>query len=175
MPTPIPPPPPALFPTLQEEYNTCLFHAATALGRSLTALAEEQFGPLELTPTMAFILMTTRTAPGILSTDLARVHQLDVSTISRAVDKLVHERFVQREGTRKNIRIFITPLGEKKEADARAAWAKLRQAYGLVLTDPGARDLADHIARSDGRLREARPRKRRTANGKNIAVPGTGA
>lgn len=146
--------------TIQEDYNTCLFHAATALGRSLTKLADEHFAPLELTSTMAFILMTAKTAPGILINDLARVHQLDVSTVSRALDKLAFVRLIQREGVKKNIRIFITPLGEKKEADARGAWAKLRQAYSLILTEPGARDLADRTASADGQLRLANPKRR---------------
>jgi MarR family transcriptional regulator, organic hydroperoxide resistance regulator len=146
--------------TLQDSYNTCLYHAATALGRSLTKLADEQFAPIELTSTMAFILMTSKTAPGILINDLARVHQLDVSTVSRALDKLAFARFIQREGLKKNIRVFITPLGEKKEADARSAWDKLRQAYALILTEPGARDLADRTAQADARLRIANPKRR---------------
>ncbi len=147
-------------PTLQDSYNTCLFHAATALGRSLTKLADEQFAPLELTSTMAFLLMTAKTAPGVLINDLARVHQLDVSTVSRALDKLAFARLIQREGVKKNIRVFITPLGEKKEADARGAWDKLRQTYSLILTEPGARDLADRAARADGQLRAANPKRR---------------
>ena len=149
-------------PTLQESYNTCLYHSATALGRSLSKLADEHFTPLDLTATMAFILMTSRTAPGILITDLARVHQLDLSTISRALDKLTFARFIQREGTRKNVRVFITPLGEKKEADARSAWDKLRQAYSLILSGPGARDLADRAAQADAQLRIANPKRRAT-------------
>ena len=156
-------------PTLQDSYNTCLFHAATALGRSLAKLADEQFAPLELTSTMAFILMTAKTAPGILINDLARVHQLDVSTVSRALDKLAFARFIQREGNKKNIRVFITPLGERKEADARSAWDKLRQTYSLILTEPGARDLADRAARADGQLRVANP-KRRAAKAKAQAT-----
>lgn len=148
--------------TIQDSYNTCLFHAATALGRSLTKLADEHFAPLEVTPTMAFILMTARTAPGILITDLARVHQLDVSTISRALDKLELVQFIQREGAKKNIRIFITPKGERKEADAQSAWTKLRQAYALILSEPAARDLADRTAAADGLLRAAAPKRRST-------------
>ncbi len=147
-------------PTLQESYNTCLFHSASALARSLTKLADEHFSPLELTSTMAFILMTSKTAPGVLINDLARVHQLDVSTVSRALDKLAFARFIQREGTKKNIRVFITPLGEKKEADARGAWDRLRHAYALILTEPGARDLAGRTAQADGQLRMANPKRR---------------
>ncbi len=147
-------------PTLQDSYNTCLFHATTALARSLTKLADEHFAPLELTATMAFLLMTAKTAPGVLIIDLARVHQLDVSTVSRALDKLAFVRFIQREGVKKNIRVFITPLGEKKEADARSAWDKLKQAYALILSEPAARDLADRTAQADGQLRIANPKKR---------------
>jgi len=148
--------------TLQADYNTCLFHAATALSRSLIKLADAQFRPIGLTSTMGFVLMSAKTAPGILITDLATVHQLDISTVSRVLDKLAATQLVKREGQLKNIRIFITPKGEKKEADARSAWAKLQQAYAMVLTGPGARDLAGRVSLADGQLREARPKKRRS-------------
>ena len=142
-------------PTLQASYDTCLFHAASALARSLTRLADEHFKPLEITSTMGFLLMTAHEAPGILISDLALVHHLDVSTISRALDKLEAGEFVKREGTHKNIRVFITPAGARKEADARSAWNKLRQAYGLILTAPGALDLAARAAEADTQLRSA--------------------
>lgn len=132
-------------PTLQETYNTCLFHSTTALSRTLTRMAEEQFGPLGLTPTMGFILITARAAPGILISDLALVHQLDVSTISRALDKLVAAQFALREGAHKNIRVFVTPKGERKEAEAQSAWNKLQQAYTLILSEPEARKLAGEV------------------------------
>lgn len=148
-------------PTLQATYNTCLFHAASALARSLTRLADEHFKPLEITSTMGFILMTAQEAPGILISDLALVHHLDVSTISRALDKLETAQFVKREGTHKNIRVFITPTGARKEADARSAWNKLRQAYGLILTAPGALDLAGRAAEADVQLRTAAAHERK--------------
>ncbi len=147
-------------PTLQESYNTCLFHAATSLGRSLVKLADEQFAPVGLTSTMGFILMTARTAPGILIADLATVHQLDISTVSRALDKLAAAKLIKREGQRKNIRVFITPEGEKKEADARSAWSKLQLAYSTVLTGPGAQHLAGQAAEADSLLRSANPKRR---------------
>jgi DNA-binding MarR family transcriptional regulator len=142
-------------PTLQSSYDTCLFHAASALGRSLARLADEHFKPLEITSTMGFILMSAQTAPGILINDLALVHHLDISTISRALDKLAALEMIQREGSHKNIRVFVTPKGARKEADARGAWNKLRQTYGLILTDPGALDLAGRVAKADAQLREA--------------------
>lgn len=150
-------------PTLQEDYNTCLFHAATALGRSLTKLADEHFKPVGITPTMGFLLMTANTAPGILITDLALVHQLDTSTVSRALDKLAFLDLIKREGHRKNVRIFITPKGALKEADARGAWSKIREEYALILSAPEARELADRSSRADGMLRSAKPKRRASA------------
>lgn len=149
--------------TLQDTYNSCLFHTATALGRSLIKLADQQFAPIGLTSSMGFILMTAKTASGILIADLALVHQLDISTVSRALDKLAQAELIKREGQRKNIRIFITPKGELKEADARSAWAKVQQAYASVLSAPGALDLAHRVSEADAKLRAAHPKRRRRA------------
>ena len=142
--------------TLQEEYNACLFHSASALGRSLTMLADRHFRPAGITPTMGFILMIAKKAPGIKITDLALVHQLDASTISRTLDKMTALELVQREGQGREMRVFNTPKGMKKEAEAESAWGKLRVAYSLLLGEGDAKALAATTSNADGLLRKNR-------------------
>lgn len=141
---------------LQTHFHTCLFHASAALGRSLMRMAEEHFERAGLTPTMAFILLATKQAQGISLAELAMVHRLDRSTISRAVDKLSKEGFVDQEMEGRETRVFITPKGTKKAADAMAAWRKLQLNYDLILGRGEAGSLAERIAHADDALRTDR-------------------
>ena len=141
---------------LQCRYNSCLYHAGAALGRSLTRMAEAHFRHIEITPTMGFILMTAREAPGINVTDLAYVHQLDASTISRTLDKLATESLIVRNGQDRVVEVFLTMEGTRKAAEATSAWEKLRIAYSLLLGEGEARSLAAHAAHADGILRTNR-------------------
>lgn len=140
-------------PDLQSHYNSCLYHAGAALGRSLTRMAEAHFRHIEITPTMGFILMTAREAPGINVTDLAYVHQLDASTISRTLDKLATESLIVRNGQDRIVEVFLTMEGARKAAEATSAWEKLRIAYSLLLGEGEARSLAEQAALADGILR----------------------
>lgn len=146
---------------LKTEYNQCLYHTSVAMGRSLTRMADEQFKPIELTPTMGFILMTTKTAPGVIIRDLALVHQLDMSTISRTIDKMVAKGLVTRQGQGREMRIFTTQKGMRKEAEARSAWDKLMLAYRSILTEGRSRHLAEQVMEADGLLRDGLVIKRR--------------
>ncbi len=146
---------------LKSEYNQCLYHTSVAMGRSLTRLADEHFKPLEITPTMGFVLMTAKTAPGVIIRDLALVHQLDMSTISRTIDKMVAKGLVTRQGQGREMRIFNTQKGMRKEAEARGAWDKLKLAYRTLLTEGRSRHLAEQVMEADGMLRDGMVIKRR--------------
>ncbi|MEO7082000.1 MAG: MarR family transcriptional regulator [Flavobacteriales bacterium] len=138
---------------LRDQYNTCLYHAGAALGRSLARMAEAHFHPIEITPTMGFLLMSAKTAPGINITDLAYVHQLDQSTISRTLDKLASQSLIVRNEQDRIVEVFLTPDGELKAAEAAGAWEKLRIAYIRLLGNGESRSLAERVAKADGVLR----------------------
>ena len=138
---------------LRDQYNTCLYNAGAALGRSLTRLAEAHFRPIEITPTMGFVLMSAKTAPGINITDLAYIHQLDPSTISRTLDKLASESLIVRNAQERIVEVFLTPEGKLKAAEATGAWEKLRIAYTVLLGDGESRSLAERVAKADSVLR----------------------
>ena len=109
---------------LQSDFDECLFHTSSALYRRLAYLADSQFKIVELTPTQGFLLMTLKKAPGITITDLAFMHHLDPSTITRTLDKLESQGLIHRENMGRITRVFPTDGGVRKEADAKAAWKK---------------------------------------------------
>jgi DNA-binding MarR family transcriptional regulator len=131
--------------TLQDDFNSCLFHSTSALYRQLEKLAQTHFKAVKLSPTQGFILMTLKKYPSISIGDLAAVHQLDQSTITRVVDKLVSLGLVVREPFGSTTRSFLTDLGLEKVADAVMAWEKLQHAYDRVLGHERSRDLASQV------------------------------
>lgn len=133
---------------LQSNFNDCLFHASSAIFRRLAMMADAQFKMVELTPTQGFILMTLKKAPGITISDLARVHQLDPSTMTRALDKLVLRGYVHRESMGKITRVFPTDGGARKEADAKAAWKKLKADYGKMIGTSESLHIARSLAKA---------------------------
>jgi MarR family transcriptional regulator, organic hydroperoxide resistance regulator len=147
---------------LKSLYNQCLYHSTVSLGRTLTRMADEQFKPMGITPTMGFILMTAKAAPGIIINDLAMVHQLDASPISRTIDKLAAQGYVVREGQGREMRVFNTQKGLRKEVEAQGAWSRLQLAYRSILTEGRSRHLAEQVIEADIQLRAAIPTKRRT-------------
>ncbi len=108
-------------------------------------MASEHFRPLDISPTQGFILMTLKNAPGITVGDLALVHQLDTTTISRTLDRMEAKRLAKRDSTGREVRVFITTKGLELEADAQAAWRRLRLNYNDLLDEPKARQLADMV------------------------------
>lgn len=147
---------------LRSDYNRCLYHSTAALSRSLTRLAEKEFRPLGITPTMGFILMTTKAAPGIIINDLALIHQLDASTISRALDKLAAQGHIVREGLGREMRIFSTESGLRTGSEAQNAWNKLQLAYQLLLSEGRSRHLAEQVTEADAVLRGVRHSDRKS-------------
>ncbi len=115
--------------TLQDQFHACLYFSSSALARVLDRSAKELFGAVELSPTQGYILMAARKASGITVGDLAHVLVLDQSTVTKTLEKMELKGLVQREVFGRSVRIFLTQAGERREADAKAAWKKLRTIY----------------------------------------------
>lgn len=108
-------------------------------------MAEKHFKKVGLTPMQGFILMTIKKAPGIMISDLALVHQVVNSTITRMISALEAQGLVHKEEMGKVIRVFSTPEGDRKEADAKAAWKKLQFEYKQLIGKEEAQQLSDRI------------------------------
>jgi len=139
-------------PDLQSDFNKCLFHASSAMHRWLEILAEKHFKEVGLTPTQGFILMTLKAAPGICVSDLALVHQVVPSTITRMLNSLSSNGLAHREQIGRLTRVFPTSEGLRKEADARAAWKKLQHEYRGLIGIGEVKHLSEAITSAIGKL-----------------------
>lgn len=138
--------------SLKEEFDACLFHASAAWSRSLSKLAKAHFRAFKISPTEGLVLIAIRSTPGINVTDLALVLSLDQSTITKALDKMELKGLVQREVIDRNTRVFLSGEGEEREADAKAAWIKLRNSYTQPLGEGTVAHLAYELVRAHEKL-----------------------
>ncbi len=122
-----------------------MFFSANALARVLMKMADETFSPLGLTPTQAFILMSIGREPGINMSRIAHELRLDISTITRTLDKMKLSGLLYSEPWKKSVRLYALPDGQEKVADVKAAWKKLGIRYSHRLGKDRTNKLADEI------------------------------
>ena len=99
----------------KSNYCKCLFYSANALARAMTKMAEQEFATTGLTPSYAFVLMTVNCKPGIQPLELSRHMQLTPSTVTRLVEKLEFNGFLERSIRGRTTEIF--PTRKSKEAN----------------------------------------------------------
>lgn len=129
----------------RSSYCGCLYYAANALARKVTRMAEEVFEPTGLPPSHGFIVMTVNKQPGITAGEIAAVMQLQPSTVTRLVDKLVDGGYLTRQADGKYTRVFPTARASRLDADLRLAWQNLYKRYTTILGEQPARGLTRAI------------------------------
>lgn len=78
--------------------------------------------------------------------DLSHVLQMDISTVTKTLDKMIAEGLVHKETFGRVVRVFATDAGLTKEADAIAAWKKFKAEYRRLIGGPKSRVTADAIS-----------------------------
>lgn len=91
----------------------CLYFSANRLARIMNKMAEEEFAPIGLSPTYAFLFMTVHAHPGITQKELSEKLHIAPSTSTRFVKKLELKKLVVRENEGKLTRIYLTEDGVK--------------------------------------------------------------
>ena len=142
-------------PDAKSPYCNCLYHAANAMARSITRLADEEFAKAGLSPTQAFILMSVVRSPGIGAGDIAREVELKPSTITRMLDKLEESDLVTRSSEGKSVRVYPTPSALGTEQAIKTAWGRLYARYSNVLGKEKGASLARDLTSASGRLDRA--------------------
>ena len=135
-------------------YCNCLYHAANAMARSISRIAEEEFAKADLAPTQAFILMSVINHPGITAGDIARQVELSPSNITRMLDKLEARDLVSRSSEGKLNRVYPTPASLHVEPLIKAAWGRMYARYSLVLGKEKGANLAKELTKASSMLEQ---------------------
>lgn len=114
-------------PTL--EFTGSLYQSSGKLTKLLNDLAERAFRQIGLSPSYAFLLMAVNDQPGIQPSRLSEILELDPSTISRLVEKMEYQGYVDRVSEGRATHIHPTDMGKDLDAKIGVAWEKLEKQY----------------------------------------------
>jgi DNA-binding MarR family transcriptional regulator len=111
----------------------CLYYSSNALARIVTKIAEEEFVVTGMSPSYAFVLMAVNDNPGIKPMEISEIMMLQPSTITRFIDKLEYNGFLNREIKGKYTEVYPTEKSSHINEKLHLAWQNLNKRYNSVL------------------------------------------
>ncbi len=118
----------------------------------MTKMAEEEFAPTGLAPSLAFIVMSVVKQPGITAGDLADAMQLQPSTVTRLVDKLHRLGYLTRHSDGRFTEIKPTAKADAVNASIMKSWLNLYKRYTKILGETESASLTRMIRIASGTL-----------------------
>lgn len=138
-----------IFVLLMEEtkskYCSCLYYSANALSRTMTKIADEEFGKLGLSSSHARLLTTVNENQGIQPKGLSCELQLTPSTVTRLIEKMEYRGLVKRKSIGRSTEVYSTPEGLKLQEKLNEAWKNLHNRYSEILGKEEGAKLASDI------------------------------
>jgi DNA-binding MarR family transcriptional regulator len=126
---------------MEQYFCGCLYFTANHLARLMNKMAEEEFAPIGLSPTYAFLIMAVNDHPGITQTELSRTLHVAPSTTTRFVEKLEVKKLVERKNEGKLTFVFLTEKGAGILEDIKRCWKHLYKRYAEILGEETAKQL----------------------------------
>ncbi|MBK9760627.1 MAG: MarR family transcriptional regulator [Flavobacteriales bacterium] len=136
----------------KSSYCNCLYHAANAMARSISRIADEEFAEADISPTQGFIVMTVVKRPGIRAGDIAKEMQLTPSTITRMLDKLEERGLISRSSEGKSMLVYPTPEAIGAEQRIKTAWGKMYARSSKILGKEKGTALVQDLVRASAML-----------------------
>lgn len=133
----------------------CLFFTAGALARNLSAMADDCFRPVGLTPSQGFALLCIVEEPGISASEIAVELQLAPSTITRVLEALVRQELVKVTHEGRLATAKPTAKGQRRSKKAHEAWRLLYRRYVAVLGKTKSTELAARLYAAHEQLIDA--------------------
>ncbi len=126
---------------MKQYFSDCLYFTANHLARLMNKMAEEEFAPLGISPTYAFLLMAVYKQPNISQSELSNILHIAPSTTTRFVDKLEVKKLVERKSDGKLTLVNLTDKGIKIQEDIKVCWKNLNKRYSEILGDDVAKNI----------------------------------
>lgn len=139
---------------MDTELQNCLYFQTNSLSRFLSGMADEAFKSVGLSSSHAFLLMKVHDEPGIQPSQLSEVLQLTPSTITRLVEKMEYQGYLERISEGRATRVEPTTKCKAKVKEIRKAWARLRDQYRDKLGDRYAEVLTEMALKATQELKQ---------------------
>ena len=136
------------------ETERCLYFQTGNLSRVLSRMADEAFRQVGLSPSYAFLLMKVNDEPGIQPSKLSEVLGLTPSTITRLIEKMEYQGYLERISEGRATRVEPTGQCRAKDSELREAWASLRNNYTNILGDRYTEVLTEMSVKAIDQLEE---------------------
>lgn len=135
--------------SLNDYFKGCLYFTAGSLYRRVERMAVGVFSGLDIAPIHAFIMMAVADAKGsgksLSLSDIAKVMDLDKSTVTRHMDVLEKKNLILRTRGGRQVTVSLTKEGARLIPKIEAAWSKLYQQYANYWGESKANSVNDHI------------------------------
>lgn len=96
-------------------FESCLYFNSNALARTVAKIWTDAYRRFDLSPPHAFLLRAVLAKPGLLAMDLAEELALSRSTVTRFLDSLEKNGFIERVSTKVDGReVSIYPTEQAK-------------------------------------------------------------
>lgn len=120
---------------MDTELENSLYFQTNSLSRILSRMADEAFKSIGLSTSHAFLLMKVHDEPGIQPSQLSEVLQLTPSTITRLIEKMEYQGYLERFSEGRATRVEPTAKCKAKVPEIRKVWNRLRNQYREKLGD----------------------------------------
>lgn len=136
------------------DVESCLFFQINNLSRILSRMADEAFRSVGLSPSHAFLLMKVNDEPGIQPSQLSDILGLTPSTITRLIEKMEYQGYLERISEGRATRVEPTDKCRAKDSEIRKAWTSLQKNYTNILGDRYSEVLTEMSIKAIDQLEE---------------------
>lgn len=139
---------------MDQELQNCLYFQTNNLSRVLSRMADEAFRTVGLSTSHAFLLMKVSDEPGIQPSQLSEVLQLTPSTITRLIEKMEYQGYLERISEGRATRVEPTAECRTKVTEIKKAWERLQETYRDKLGDRYTEVLTEMALKAIGELNQ---------------------
>ena len=95
----------------------------------MTKMAEEEFTPVKLAPSYAFLLMTVNKSPGIHPIEISKTMMLQPSTVTRLIEKMERLGYLERVIEGKYTHVYPRKASLELDGEIKRCWHNLLKRY----------------------------------------------
>lgn len=127
----------------------CLYFTGNSLARHISNMAEESFRTTGLSPSYAHLMLILIGEPGLSQNELSHRINVKPSTMTRFIDKLIVNQYVERVQEGRSVYIYPTQKGKDLKVIIDKAFLDLYHNYCELLGEEFAIKLTDDIYKAN--------------------------